>query len=113
MSFTQLPPGAPSAISGPRLLNPTLVPTLRRPRIPIAPWQFAGESTGPPSLPADTTTRAPAAVAWLIALWEAESQLPVPPRLILMTCAGYGFVGAPGTGSPAAQRMPSTTSELN
>ncbi len=24
--FTQLPPGAPSAISGPRLLNPTLVP---------------------------------------------------------------------------------------
>src|SRR5882672_12061108 len=72
--FTQLPPGAASAICGPRLLNPTFVPLWRRPTIPIAPVQFAGESTGPPSLPAATTTSTPAAVTWLMMSCDPGSQ---------------------------------------
>src|SRR5215469_1367520 len=58
--FTQLPPGALTATSGPRLLKPTLVPSCRSPATPTAPGQLAGESTGPPSLPAATTTSTPA-----------------------------------------------------
>ena len=33
-----------------------------------------------------------------------------PPKLMLMTRAGFGLTGAPATLSPAAQRMPSTMS---
>ena len=55
-AFTQFPAGDAKATSGPRLLNPTLVPTWRMPAIPATPAQLAGESTGPPSLPAEITT---------------------------------------------------------
>ncbi len=44
-------------------------------------------------------------------LWYAGRQGPGPPRLTLITCAGYGFAGTPGTASPAAQAMPSMMSE--
>ncbi len=67
LTFTQLPPGADSAISLPRLLKPTFVPMCRKPATPTAPGQFAGASTGPPSLPADTTTTVPRAAAAAIA----------------------------------------------
>src|SRR5690242_1179283 len=86
--FTQLPPGAPSAISGPRLLNPTFVPAWRKPRMPIAPGQFAGESTGPPSLPAETTISTPSDANWLVTSAVALSQLPELPRLMFSTLAG-------------------------
>ena len=59
--FTQLPAGALKATSGPRLLKPTLVPVWRSPAIPATPLQLAGESTGPLSLPAETTTSTPCA----------------------------------------------------
>jgi hypothetical protein len=60
--FTQLPPGALSAICGPKLLKLTLVPVCRMPAIAITPGQFAGVPTGPPSLPAEATTSTPFAV---------------------------------------------------
>src|SRR5437588_7871028 len=59
--LTQFPAGALSAISRPRLLNPTLVPACRSPATPAAPGQLAGASTGPPSFPAETTTNTPCA----------------------------------------------------
>lgn len=86
--FTQLPPGAPTTISGPRLLKPTLVPAWRSPATPAAPGQFAGESTGPPSLPADTTMSTPRELSALITSSLALSHLPSPPRLMFSTFAG-------------------------
>ena len=64
--LTQLPPGALRAICGPRLLNPTLVPAWRRPATATTFAQFAGASTGPPSLPAAATTVTPALVSWVM-----------------------------------------------
>src|SRR6185436_13324976 len=56
LMFTQLPPGAASVTSGPRLLKPTLLPAWRMAAIAATPPQLAGESTIEPSLPAETTT---------------------------------------------------------
>src|ERR1700761_2425204 len=106
-ALTQLPPGEARATSGPRLLNPTLVPMFRRPAIPATPAQFAGESTGPPSLPAETTTVTPAATTSLMTIFSADVHAPVPPRLILMICAGLALSGMPFTCRPAAHRMAS------
>src|ERR1700755_3308835 len=88
VAFTQLPAGDARATSGPRLLNPTLVPAWRMPAIPATPAQLAGGSTGPPSLPAETTTVTPAATTSLMTVCSADEQAPVPPRLMLMICAG-------------------------
>ena len=61
--LTQLPPGALSAISGPRSLKPTLLPAWRRPPTPMTPGQLAGEPTASPTpLPAAATTTTPAAL---------------------------------------------------
>src|ERR1700686_275085 len=86
--LTQLPAGALSAISGPRLLKPPLVPPCRKPAMPATPMQFAGASTGPPSLPADTTTSTPATTSSSTTCWYAAGQLPLAPRLMLSTRAG-------------------------
>src|SRR5581483_5075664 len=109
--FTQFPAGAASAICGPRLLYPTLVPTLRNPAMPATPTQFAGASTGPPSLPAETTTSTPSASTSLITICSADVQFPVAPRLMLMIRAGCVLSGTPSTWSPAAQRIASRMSE--
>ncbi len=64
----QLPAGAAIVTSGPKLLYPTFVPTLRSPATATTPLtvalQFAGDSTGAvvpgaPPLPAATTTSTP------------------------------------------------------
>src|SRR3984893_15222973 len=87
-ALTQFPAGDDNATSGPRLLNPTLVPTCRMPATPATPTQLAGESTGPPSLPAEITTVTPAATTSLMTVCSADVQAPVPPRLMLMIWAG-------------------------
>src|SRR5882757_903642 len=110
-AFTQLPAGAASAASGPRLLNPTLVPIWRIPAIPATPTQLAGESTGPPSLPAEITTVTPAATTSEMTVCSADEQAPCPPRLMLMIWAGLALSGTPVTCRPAAQRMASRMSE--
>ena len=46
-----------------------------------------------------------------MAYWYAGVQAVLPPKLTLITLAGFGLVGTPLTGRPAAQRMPSTTSD--
>ena len=71
--------------------------------MPMAPGQFAGESTGPPSLPAETTTSTPMEASVLMIFALALSQVPWPPRLTLMILAGVGLAGTPGTVRPAAQ----------
>ena len=63
LKLMQLPAGALSATSGPRLENPTLVPMWRTPATAMTPLQLAGVSTARPSaLPAEMTTVTPAAV---------------------------------------------------
>src|SRR4029450_5057235 len=62
------------------------------------------------SLPAATTTTAPWASASSIASWTAFGQRPNPPRLMLITFAGFGFGGTPAIGTPDAHNMPSNTS---
>ena len=66
------------------------------------------------SLPAATTTVTPLATASLMAACvagEAEHG-EAPPRLMLMTLAGVGLFGTPGTGKPAAQRIASLMSTM-
>ena len=65
-------------------------------------------------LPAATTTVVPAATASSIAAWVAGEleQGAEAPRERLMTCAGVGLSGTPGTGRPAAQRMASLMSAM-
>ena len=65
----------------------------------------------PDELPAAATITVPAAVISSTASWYAAEQAPSPPRLRLMTRAGYGLAGAPGTERPAAHRMPAMMSE--
>ena len=61
--FTQFPPGALIATSGPSDEKPTLVPAWRRPATATTPAQFAGDATAwPEEFPAAATIRAPAAV---------------------------------------------------
>ena len=103
--FTQFPAGALSATSGPRLLNPDFEPSWRSPATAATPGQFPGASTGPLSFPAEATMSTPFAVTWLITSAYVAGHDPVPPRLMFMTLAGFGFVimvpfGA--TGMPAA-----------
>ena len=62
------------------------------------------------SLPAATTTTEPCASASSIASWTALGQLPAPPRLMLITFAGYGLGGTPAICTPDAHSMPSKTS---
>jgi hypothetical protein len=68
----QLPAGAATPTSGPKLLYPTFVPALRRPATAISPLtdalQFAGASTDPLELPADATTNTPMLVTVLSAV---------------------------------------------
>src|SRR6185437_4248787 len=111
LEFTQFPPGALRDTCGPRLLKPTLVPTLRSPATPATPLQLAGEPTGPPSLPAEATISPPLATSSVTTCCCAAVHDPVPPRLKLMICAGYGLSGTPVTCRPAAQRIPSRMSE--
>ncbi len=62
-------------------------------------------------LPAATTTVVPRLTAELMALWYVEEQLPLPPRLMLMTSAGLALDGTPLTLPPDAQTMPSAMSD--
>ena len=66
VELMQLPAGADTPTSGPKLLYPTFVPTLRRPATAITPaieaLQLAGASTLPLALPADATTNTPSLV---------------------------------------------------
>src|SRR5205823_10045781 len=80
------------------------------PATAATPGQFAGASTGPPSLPAETTINTPLAVAWLIASASVCEQGPVPPKLMLMTFAGC-VLGTPATAMPAAQSVAVAISE--
>ena len=57
LMLTQLPPGAATVTSGPRLLNPTLLPAWRIAAMAATPGQFPGDETIVPSLPAETTSR--------------------------------------------------------
>src|SRR4051812_37270375 len=111
-AFTQLPAGAASAASGPRLLKPTFLPIWRVPAIAATPTQLVGASTGPPSLPAEITTVPPAATTAWMTVCSAGEQPPLPPRLMLMIWAGLVLSGTPVTCRPAAQRMASRMSEL-
>ena len=71
--LTQLPAGAEIPTSGPKLLYPTFVPTLRSPATAITPGtdalQLAGAPTAPLALPAETTTNAPMLVTAVRAIW--------------------------------------------
>src|ERR1700724_1994022 len=87
-AMTKFPAGDENATSRPRLLNPTVVAPGRMPATPATPTQLAGESTGPPSLPAEITTVTPAATTSLMTVCSADVQAPQPPRLMLMSCAG-------------------------
>lgn len=63
------------------------------------------------SLPAATTTVVPRFTAAVMALWVAEVQAPLPPRLMLMTLATLALAGTPETVPPEAQVMASMMSE--
>ena len=65
-------------------------------------------------LPAATTTVVPRETAPLIASWVAPlvEQAPPPPRLMLITWAGFGLAGMPATVPPEAQTMASAMSEV-
>src|SRR5437870_1134007 len=67
----------------------------------------------PDWLPADTTTATPRLTASLMALWKIASQVPNEgtAMLRLMMSAGFAFAGAPGTETPAAQRIASAISD--
>jgi len=64
------------------------------------------------SLPAATTTVLPLAMAMLKAFCSAALQAPVPPRLRLMTSAGFALAGTPATVPPEAQITASEMSEV-
>src|SRR5690606_41000653 len=67
-----------------------------------------------PLLPAEATSSAPAAMASLIAACSVAVQIDAPPKLILMTSAGFGLrTGRLGSSTPADQRMASAASEAN
>ena len=67
--MTQLPAGAAIPTSSPRLLYPTLVPTLRSPATASTPLQLPGAATAPLSLPAEATINTPMAVKVLTTFW--------------------------------------------
>src|SRR5438094_513392 len=80
----------------------------------ITPGQLAGATVfaSAPQLPAATTTMASWARASEMADAYSGRQLfasPVPSET-LITLAGVGLGGTPGTLPPAAQRMPSAAS---
>ena len=64
------------------------------------------------SLPAATTTVVPREIAPLIAWEYSLVHGPSPPSDMLMTFAGVGLAGTPGTLPPDAQVMAVTMSEL-
>src|SRR3954451_17336976 len=110
--LTQLPAGALRVISGPRSEKPTLLPACRSPATAITPLQFAGMPTAcPAEFPADATITAPTSVISLTAAWYAAVHRPSLPRLKLITRAGVGLIGTPGTFNPAAHRIPAMMSE--
>src|SRR6202140_1819694 len=73
----------------------------------MTPAQFAGANidTLMESLPAAMETTTPCASAMLIASCIACGHEDGPPWLRLIRRAGFGFSGAPATGTPTAQRM--------
>src|SRR5258705_10244110 len=112
VTLTQLPAGALTAIARPRSEKPTLVPAWRNPATAMTPGQLAGIPAACPSvLPAAATITAPAAVIWATASWYADVHGASPPKLMLSTRATFTPVGTPGTGKPAAQRIPARMSE--
>src|SRR5207244_12338285 len=58
------------------------------------------------------TTDAPRSRAPVTARWKAPPQAPDPPRLMLITWAGWVLVGTPRTRPPEAQVMASAMSEV-
>lgn len=63
-------------------------------------------------LPAATATLAPRETAPLMAVWYTLGHVALaPPRLRLMTFAGFALAGTPGTDPPEAQVMASAMSE--
>src|ERR1700682_3355858 len=72
----------------------------------MTPAQFAGANidTLMESLPAAMETTTPCASATLIASCIACGHEDWPPRLRLITRAGFGCSGPPATGTPTAQR---------
>ena len=76
--------------------------------------QLAGvnPAASAPLLPAATTTTAPRDRASAMAeAYSAGQVLDPPPSDRFRIFAGVGLAGTPGTVPPAAQRMPSATSE--
>ena len=74
--------------------------------------QFAGEERNAftASLPAATTRFTPMLFTSSITSCQARVHSVGPPILRLMTCAGVGLTGRPGTGMPALQRTASMIS---
>jgi hypothetical protein len=62
--------------------------------------------------PAATTTTAPRAIAAEIAVASAMLQELAPPRDMLTTRAGVGFVGTPEMVPPDAHVIPATMSDV-
>src|SRR5688572_27763620 len=93
LMFTQLPPGAAIVTSGPRLLNPTLLPAWRMAATAATPGQFAGDDTTVPSLPADITARTLRAASSLMTSRYDASQASLLPRLRFRMRAGVGLSG--------------------
>jgi len=63
-------------------------------------------------LPAETTTVVPLATAVSIAACMTSSHGDSPPRLMLITSAGVGLVGTPGTSPPEAHTIASAMSDM-
>src|SRR6185295_9645233 len=78
----------------------------------MTPLQFAGAESDalPLSFPAATVTTVPWANATSIASCSACGQDVAPPRLMLITFAGFGLAGAPPTGMPTAHMTPAVMS---
>src|SRR6188768_4014143 len=108
------PPGAASLTTVPKLEKDDLPPERFTDATDTAPLQLAGAKSQPsrPSLPAAAITAAPIERAELMALCMDVPQPPGLPNDMLITLAGLAFAGVPCTGTPAAQRMASTISEV-
>jgi len=101
LAATQLPAGADTLTSAPKLEYPTgadITQARDRHDPGTTVLQLAGSSTGPLALPAETTTRTPKpvtvprALSYAAPLALAQASVP-PPRLRFTMSAGYGFGG--------------------
>ena len=98
-SDRMLVPGAAMSTVGPQLEKDALVPDPLLAPTAITPSQLAGEkvSAFASSFPAAATTTTPAAMASSTACCVGASHDPLfPPRLRLMTRAGFGFTAGEG-----------------